>query len=67
MRGKFKANDEVQLKAGSHTMIVVGHAIIHAPEGKILIKDKYECSWFGGLKFQKVIFKEEDIKLIKAG
>jgi len=48
-------------------MIVVGHAIIHAPEGKILIKDKYECSWFGGLKFQKVIFKEEDIKLIKAG
>ena len=67
MPGKFKANDEVQLKAGSHTMIVVGHATTHAPEGNVPIKDKYECSWFDGLKFQKAIFKEKDIKLIKAG
>jgi uncharacterized protein YodC (DUF2158 family) len=65
MPGKFKANDEVQLKAGSHTLIVVGHAITHVSEGNVPIKDKYECSWFDGLKFQKAIFKEEDIKLIK--
>lgn len=65
MSGKFKANDRVQLKAGSHTMIVVGHAINHAPEGTIPIKDKYECSWFDGIKSQKAIFKEEDLKLIQ--
>ena len=29
MRGKFKANDEVQLKADSHPMTVVDHAITH--------------------------------------
>jgi len=44
-------------------MIVIDHAIAH--EGNVPIKDEYECSWFDGLKFQKAIFKEEDIKLIK--
>ena len=46
-------------------MIVIDHAIAHMPEGNVPIKDEYECSWFDGLKFQKAIFKEEDIKLIK--
>jgi uncharacterized protein YodC (DUF2158 family) len=65
MPGKFKVNDRVQLKSGSHTMIVVGNAISHLPEGNVQIKNKYECSWFDGEKFQKAIFKAEDIKLIQ--
>jgi len=65
MPGKFKADDRVQLKGNSHTMIIVGHAISHTPEGTIPIKDKYECAWFDGEKSQKAIFKEEDLKLIQ--
>ena len=65
MPSKFKANDRVQLKSGSHTLIVVGYATSRTPEGNIPIKDKYECSWFDGIKSQKAIFKEEDIKLIE--
>jgi len=65
MPGKFKANDRVQLISGSHTMTVVGHARMPSPEGTILIKDKYECSWFDGMKSQKAIFKEVQIKLIQ--
>jgi uncharacterized protein YodC (DUF2158 family) len=65
MPSKFKPNDRVQLKTGSHIMTVVGNAATHSPEGKVPIKDKYECSWFDGVKSQKAIFKEEDIKLIE--
>lgn len=65
MASKFKVYDRVQLIAGSHTMTVVGHAKVPSPEGNILIKDKYECSWFDGIKFQKAIFKEVQIKLIQ--
>jgi uncharacterized protein YodC (DUF2158 family) len=65
MPHKFKPNDRVQLKSGSHAMIIVGNATIPAAEGKIAIKDKYECSWFDGVKSQKAIFKEEDIVLIE--
>lgn len=62
---KFKANDRVQLKSGSSTMTVVGNATSHTPLGNIPIKNKYECSWFDGVKSQKAIFKEDDIKLIE--
>jgi uncharacterized protein YodC (DUF2158 family) len=62
---KFKANDRVQLISGSHTMTVVGHAKTPTPEGNVLIKDKYECSWFDGMKSQKAIFQEAQIKLIQ--
>jgi uncharacterized protein YodC (DUF2158 family) len=62
---KFKANDRVQLKSGSHTMTVVGNAATRTPLGNIPIKNKYECSWYDGTKSQKAIFKEEDIKLIE--
>jgi len=65
MPRKFKANDRVQLKSGSHTMIIVGHATTHAHEGNTPIKDKYECSWFDGTKSQKAIFREADLKLIQ--
>jgi len=65
MPGKFKTNDRVQLKSGSHTMIVVGHAITRTHEGNVPIKDKYECSWYDGIKTQKAVFKETDIKLIE--
>jgi len=66
MSGKFKINDRVQLISGSSsTMIVTGYAKMPSPEGNILIKDKYECSWFDGMKSQKAIFKEVQIKLIQ--
>lgn len=61
---KFKAKDEVRLKSGSHTMTVVGNAIVPTAEGNVPILDKYECSWFDGTKSQKAIFKEADIELI---
>jgi len=62
---KFKANDRVQLTSGSHTMTVTGHAKTRTAEGDVLIKDKYECSWHDGQKFQKAIFNESQIKLIE--
>jgi uncharacterized protein YodC (DUF2158 family) len=62
---KFKPNDRVQLISGSHTMTVVGHAKTSTPQGSVPIKDKYECSWFDGIKSQKAIFKEAQIKLIQ--
>jgi uncharacterized protein YodC (DUF2158 family) len=65
MAGKFKVNDRVQLKSGSHTMTIVGHAKTHTPAGDILIIDKYECSWFDGMKSQKAVFPEVQIKLIQ--
>jgi len=65
MSSKFKVNDRVQLISGSHTMTVIGYAKMPSPEGNILIKDKYECSWFDGMKSQKAIFKEVQIKLIQ--
>lgn len=65
MPAKFKVNDRVQLVSGSHTMTVVGHAKVPSPEGNTFIKDKYECSWFDGTKYQKAIFKEAQIKLIQ--
>jgi uncharacterized protein YodC (DUF2158 family) len=46
-------------------MTVVGHAKTPTPEGDVLIKDKYECSWYDGKKSQKAIFKEAQIKLIQ--
>jgi uncharacterized protein YodC (DUF2158 family) len=64
MHAKFKVNDRVQLISGSHTMTVVGHAKVPATNGDTFIKDKYECSWFDGTKYQKAIFKEAQIKLI---
>jgi uncharacterized protein YodC (DUF2158 family) len=63
---KFKSNDRVQLKSGSPTMVVVGHAVSYTPGGKVPITDKYECSWFDGKKSQQAIFREEDIKLIES-
>jgi len=65
MVGKFKANDRVQLISGSHTMTVVGHAKAHTPDGDILLIDKYECSWFDGVKSQKAVFNALQIKLIQ--
>ena len=65
MVGKFKANDRVQLVSGSHTMTVIGNAKTHTPNGDILLMDKYECSWFDGIKSQKAVFKEVQIKLIE--
>jgi uncharacterized protein YodC (DUF2158 family) len=65
MAGKFKVNDRVQLISGSHTMTVLGHAKAHTPGGDVLLMDKYECSWFDGVKSQKAIFKEAQIKLIQ--
>jgi uncharacterized protein YodC (DUF2158 family) len=65
MSSKFKVNDRVQLISGSRTMIVIGFAKMPSSEGNILIKDKYECSWFDGMKSQKAIFKEVQIKLIQ--
>ncbi|HEY6979066.1 MAG TPA: DUF2158 domain-containing protein [Chitinophagaceae bacterium] len=65
MAGKFKANDRVQLISGSHTMTVVGLAKTHTSNGDVLLIDKYECSWFDGVKSQKAVFKEAQIKLIQ--
>jgi uncharacterized protein YodC (DUF2158 family) len=65
MPAKFKVNDRVQLISGSHAMTVVGHAKTHTPEGDIPIKDKYECVWFDGMKSQKAVFTEVQIKLIQ--
>jgi len=65
MVGKFKVNDMVQLISGSHTMTVVGHAKTHTPDGDVLLIDKYECSWFDGIKSQKAVFKEAQIKLVQ--
>lgn len=65
MPAKFKVNDRVQLTSGSHTMTVVGHAKTHTPDGDVLIIDKYECSWFDGIKSQKAVFAEGQIKLIQ--
>ncbi|HXL58520.1 MAG TPA: DUF2158 domain-containing protein [Chitinophagaceae bacterium] len=66
MANKFKAGDIVQLKSGSHGMTIKGHATTHTPEGNIPIADKYECSWFDGVKPQKAVFKEDTIKLVQA-
>ena len=65
MVGKFKVNDRVQLISGSHTMTVMGHAKTHTPDGDVLLIDKYECSWFDGIKSQKAVFKEAQIKLVQ--
>jgi len=65
MAGKFKVNDRVQLISGSHTMTIVGHAKAHTPDGDILLIDKYECSWFDGVKSQKAVFNALQIKLIQ--
>lgn len=65
MISKFKVHDRVQLTTGSHVMTVVGHAKTHTPHGDVLIMDKYECSWFDGMKSQKAIFTEIQIKLIQ--
>ena len=65
MSNKFKANDRVQLKSGSHTMTVIGNAKTHTSGINVPIKNKYECSWFDGKKSQKAIFNEDDIKLIE--
>jgi uncharacterized protein YodC (DUF2158 family) len=46
-------------------MTVVGQAITHTAKGTVLITDKYECSWFDGVKLQKAVFKGADIKLIE--
>ncbi|HRH60801.1 MAG TPA: DUF2158 domain-containing protein [Chitinophagaceae bacterium] len=65
MADKFKPNDKVQLISGSNSMTVVGHAKTHTSEGDIPIKDKYECAWFDGIKSQKAIFREAQIKLVE--
>lgn len=43
MANKSKEGDIVQLKTGSHTITVKGHAKRRTAEGGIIIADKYEC------------------------
>ena len=52
---KFKKGDQVVLKSGGPVMTVEGYEL-----------NKYQCTWFDGVKHQSAFFVEEALEAPKA-
>ena len=60
----FIPGDLVKLKINSQVMSVKAHAADKSEGDKRINSGSYECIWYDGNKYQKVIFAEENLELV---
>ncbi|HXL56028.1 MAG TPA: DUF2158 domain-containing protein [Chitinophagaceae bacterium] len=59
---QFKAGDLVKLKISHQHMTIKGFATQPSSQGTILIKDRFECVWYDGMKQQKAVFHKDALE-----
>jgi uncharacterized protein YodC (DUF2158 family) len=62
MVNQFKIGDLVKLKISNQQMTIKGFATKPSSQGTVLIKDRYECIWYDGVKQQKAVFHQDALE-----